>query len=214
MFNVFKSKRQTIRSDDSSRSHADIQTDVSTMFESFKNERKEKTSLTSSFKPLKAPDSTSLDPISRIVLNLLKKNNDEVRGAFAGIRGLINGENQEKEKQIDALCAIGGYSVMVAVMRMFYDDIGVQVEACKTLISAASGDDDKFALAAVRCGAFECSLLAMENFEDDESLQDNALRALYFLTATRSKSASVKLILDLQGLASIASAMERLFNLM
>jgi hypothetical protein len=160
-------------------------------------------------KPLRPSpfDDSRLDPIPRIVFHdLWKEKAIHIKNAFIELRNLCRSE--DKDANIAALFDVGGYVSLVGAMRKWYANADLQAEGCRALHSAAVGGSDDFAAAAVRCGSFDTVLSAMENFPDDEYLQDSACGALYALTATSSKDASVKLAAQLNGVPMILRAMK------
>lgn len=154
------------------------------------------------------PDESHLDLISQIVYHRLwKESAIDIKNALIELRNLCRSD-EHRDANIAALYDVGGHVAMMGAMRKWYAHADLQAEGCRALHSAALRASDDFALAAVRCGALETILLAMENFPDDSDVQDRACGALYALTATSNKDASVKLATQLKGVPIVLQAMK------
>jgi len=147
-----------------------------------------------------------LDPISKILfLDIWQDDRVEVRKALKQLANLcFQDGNRERNRQ--TVFAVGGFSMLVSVMRQWSDCSEIQAEACRGFLNICLDGGATICETACAVGALETVLTAMQRFADDAYLQRVGCGALYALTKNNAKNAH-RLVLELRGAFRVVRAM-------
>lgn len=146
------------------------------------------------------------DPISKILfLDLWQDDRAVVRKALKQLANLcFHGENRERNRR--TVFAVGGFSMLVNVMRQWSDCSEIQAEGCRSILNLCLDCGATLCVSASAKGALEAVLTAMQRFADDAYLQRVGCGALYALTKNNAANAH-RLVLELHGAFRVVRAM-------
>ena len=155
---------------------------------------------------LSATYSSNLDPISKILfVDLWQDDRAEVRKALKQLANLcFYDENYVLHRQ--TIFMVGGFSLLVSVMRQWSDCSDIQAEACRAFLNICLDCGSFICEAACGVGALEAILAAMQRFDNDAYLQRVGCGALHALTKSCAKTAR-RLVRELRGAFKLVRSM-------
>jgi hypothetical protein len=150
-----------------------------------------------------------LDELQNLLLVDLSASEESiVRCALSRIAELISPEHSNFQQNRETMRLAGAHSVLLCVMmkEAWWSRECIQSEACKAL-QTASCHVQQFASLAVKLGAFEAVLWAMQQFPNSADVQTYGCGALNRLAS--NKVNNMILFMKLHGAQMIVSSMKR-----
>ena len=150
--------------------------------------------------------SSKLDPISKILfLDLWQDDQAEVCKALKQLANLcFYDDNHALHRR--TVFMVGGFSLLVSVMRQWSDCCDIEAEACRAFLNICLDGGSFICEAACGVGALEVILAAMQRFDNDGYIQRVGCGALHALTKCSAKMAR-RLVLELGGAFKLVRSM-------
>jgi hypothetical protein len=157
-------------------------------------------------------DHSNLELVPKLLTqDLLSDDRRIVKNALSQLADLcILHDATTAEKNRHDLYTFGGHLLIVQVLKKWWKNTKIQRQGCRAIQNAGSAGLESVAFcdACVQVGAVETVLAAMTNFEGVEDVQRCAIGAILNLVL-RSESNTKRLVITLDGIGPIVSAMKR-----